>query len=278
MKHTYTDDHQADIDYVHAMVDTNPAWVPWLASLFRSGRMARLVDMAEDEGEEDDKGKKISVRVKRVTKTGKTSMLAALKALRPRLHTEMDTLEDATLVKVFCYLMHSDDTTPFPSNEEYRYEAKFIELCHERDIKIGKRHELTRFSGPVDINAFAFFQLQANGVVLYQPTSEKIQLPSIAEAEWSLTDPFSLSCKAECAAMEGLSVDLQAQLASTVAPTGAAWEYNEAAPDDSSIVTTSASSSVVCATPPAKKQKRQATPLSPAVVPGAKKASKPKTT
>lgn len=138
---------------------------------------------------------------------------------------------------------------------------------------MGKRHENTKLQGPIDDNTFAFFKLQAGGGVFYQPTSETIQMPTIADsAEWSLANPFRIACKAECAAIRGLSLDLAARLETEIAPTGEAWEFKEVAPDDSSTMTAGTALSRSSApTKPAKQQKLHATPLRPAVVPGAKK-------
>ena len=59
MQTTLMDEQRELAAYVHKTIDENPSWVPWLANLFRRGRMARFMAIASQADDQDDAAENI---------------------------------------------------------------------------------------------------------------------------------------------------------------------------------------------------------------------------
>lgn len=198
MQLTFQDDHMSDLQYVHQTIDQNEAWVPWLASLFRSGRMARLVQQAAsgDDDDDADLGKRLPTRIRKLAKLPKLELYHLLSELRGGL-LGPDEVDGEQLLAVLQYILHFDADTPMPADEAAWRLGPLTLMCKRRDEDVGRRLKDVDFKGGIPDKSWLFWNQKSDGTVVYRPTEEEVELPSTDDTDqWTLDDPAAVRCTA----------------------------------------------------------------------------------
>lgn len=288
MQTTYLSEQEEKTQYVHDMVDSNPSWVPWLETLFKTGRMERFVKKQGASGLDEDEddielGRKVSSRVTKLAKLPKRDLFELLTALRPNFPAE--DASDELGRALFKYIMHIDDNTPWPLEPKSRHMNVLIQLCRMRDNDCGRRLSTFDMSTLISagVNSLAFFEVIGTNLK-YKPTGELSGLPVAPDGTetfvWFLEKPLSYDSLLICpqAPAIRLTPGLMFPEAMSMAT---AWTYIVETAADSqscgSAPSTSAGSGAASSSQPSPNPRRRlALQLSPPVVAPKRKVCKSK--
>ena len=250
MRHTFKDDHMSDLQYVHHEIDEHDEWVPWLASLFRSGRMARLVEQAaagdDDDDDEVQMGKRIPTRIRKLAKLPKLDLYHLLNALRGDL-PPIEQVDFVHLLAALQYILHFDSETPMPEDEAAWRLVPLTMMCVRRDKDVGSRLKGVDFTNGIPKDCWLFWALTDVACVQYRPTEEVVELPCADEADgWTLDAPATVRCTATSVKKKGWRISLVDELQEQPPDMTSAWTYKwEDLKKEAEETTVSSSSSEV---------------------------------
>ena len=189
------------------MIDNNLAWVPWLATLFETGRMARFIDnsrkVVEDEAAqaagEPATGKVINSRITKISNLSNTEKFFLLSNMRKNVPKPAEVIDITFYDKALNHILHKHDFTPWPAEPKSHHINILAAICKQRASDCGDRKIDDDFA-QLSANDFEFWKAGNNGNSMKCTiTQEDLVLPNSSdgeEAQWSLSDPFDWECEA----------------------------------------------------------------------------------
>ena len=193
-------------------VDEHPEWVPYLASLFRRGTFETM--LKEDVGnkaaasQQRNLGKLLHARIKRVEKLPMSLKADFLERVNSTIVAS--EWEDGAIDQACRLALLSDNTTPLPSQDMFRYTHVVLDGMMARYMEVGQPLKIDFSDKTPTAEDFAFWSVDSSGDrVKFAMGDLGVNLPgSMNDMGWELSDPLAFACQAVSTKFKGCSVNL----------------------------------------------------------------------